>query len=130
MAQSDIATHEFVPACADVEIAAKTGLDDMIVPDRAESRSLLGLVEAIEDIVILQLHANCDVRTITIDMGVPGVARIETACDTLIGLTELITVDRVIHEVGKVGEQVELAVNYISADLTRLITIGATPSTG
>ena len=66
----------------------------------------------------------------TIDMGVPGVARIETACDTLIGLTELITVDRVIHEVGKVGEQVELAVNYISADLTRLITIGATPSTG
>ena len=38
---------------ADVEIAAKTGLDDMIVPDRAESRSLLGLVEAIEDIVIL-----------------------------------------------------------------------------
>ena len=130
MAQSDIATHEFVPPCADIEIAAKTGFDDMVTSNRAERSPLFGLVEAIINIVVLCLYAYCHIGILAVDVGMPGVARVQTTGDAFIRLAKLITVDRIVHEVGEVLEQIELALYEVGTDLTRLVAIGTTPSSG
>ena len=115
------------PARAVFAIHADARFDDMVLPRGRHDLALARVVQAIVDIVVLQLHADGGVAAAPVRVAVPGVAGVEAGRHAPVGLGELVAVDRVVHRIRKIREQRQAVGDHIRAEPGRHVVRGLAP---
>ena len=108
-------------------IAADARLDDAVGARGREAVAQRGAVEAVADIVLAELQAKGVLRLFAEDVAEQRVRSRGSPMHAAILLFELIAVLRVIEEVGKIREQIEVVIHPVEQDFRRGMVVEAMP---
>ena len=87
-----------------------------------------GVVEAVSDVVVLELRAHGGFGIAPQQRDQPAVAGVQGGGGAPVGLGKLVAVDGVVQEVGEVGKQVQPAAHHGGVDLRGFGAAGAPPA--
>src|SRR5262249_30711804 len=111
-----------------LRIAGGAGLDDGVQPDRLEELTSLRVVQANGgDVVVPDLNAERVLHLAAQPMADTAMADFPSRDEPVIGLVELVAVDRIVQKICEVGKQIEIVPDAVRRDLRRRVVARALP---
>ena len=102
-------------------------LNNMIRTRRTDARTCLRVVQAVINIIVLQLQTDGVDRFLAQAFDVPAMRQIDAGCHAPVTLIKLITLYRIVEKVGEVGIQIQTILNHVGIDAGGFAGAGLTP---